>query len=401
MLLLETVLFLCGIVLLFYLVFPFFSTLVSRTIREVKIKKAQDQLDFACIITAYKENIKLVYPLVEALEDQLYSNFGIYVVADGCEGYEMESTERTTFLKPANRLDSKVKSFRFAMDNFKRQHDAVVIFDPDNIPQRDFLRIVNDYMGLYYVVQGCRRAKNIDTVYASADATGEIYKNYIERQVPYLLGSSSTIAGSGMAIETGLFKDYLDHESITSRLKRKAIIVEDKLLQNFIVNKGIQIAFAREAVVYDEKVTTARQVQHQRSRWLYSYFANLPKSLRLLVKGITGPDLNQLILGITTSSPPMFLLLFGSILIGVASFLVNKWLAIAMLIGLVIFISNIFLVLWLSRAPNEIWRAMWGMPLFVFSQLLALFKMNLSRKKFLLTPNKKVMSLKDIEGRVQ
>src|SRR5690349_22254027 len=82
---------------------------------------------------------------------------------------------------------------------------------------------------------------------------------------------------------------------------------EDKILQNFILRQGSKIAYAREAIVYDEKVETGEAVETQRSRWLYSYFQNLPNSLGFLFRGLVTLHFNRFYFGFVTAALPLFL----------------------------------------------------------------------------------------------
>ncbi|GIV32790.1 MAG: hypothetical protein KatS3mg031_0325 [Chitinophagales bacterium] len=384
----------------FYLVFPFLLVILSLMKKEKYPPSASRELDFACIITAY-QHVQIALPLIISLMKQNYSHYLIYLVADACDlsGITLEH-EKVIVLKPEEKLGSKVKSIQHALNHFKRNHDVVAVFDPDNLAPPDFLKVLNQYLTSGFVaVQGRRIAKNLDTIYACADATGEIYKNYVERYAPYLLGSSPTIAGSGMAVKTPLFREYLQEERITASLSQnKVIAAEDKILQNFLVSRGYQIAFANTARLYDEKITSAQQVERQRSRWLYSYFENLPYAARLFLKGLTSFNINQLLFGLTTSSPPLFLLLLTGLLLTVISIFVHPlWLHL-MINSIWIFTANIFLVLWLSDAPKAIWRALWGLPLFIFRQCIALLRMGQSRRDFLPTRHKKVITLEEMEN---
>lgn len=189
------------VLLLFYLVFPFITVIASLIVKEKPLQKTAGKNDFACIITAY-QNIQIALPLVDSLLKQAYPAYLIYIVADDCDVAGVNfSNPNVILLKPQQKLSSKVKSIIHAIENFRRTHDAVVIFDTDNLAKTDFLTVLNDYLNAgFKAVQGQRTAKNLDTVYACADATGEIYKNYVERYVPYVLGASATIAGSGMAV---------------------------------------------------------------------------------------------------------------------------------------------------------------------------------------------------------
>ncbi len=375
---------LAGLVL-FFLLFPFFTVLLSRFSKErINVKKEPTPYDFACIITAYK-NSEITQPLVNSLLKQNHSNFHIYVVADNCEAvnYPIQDDRLSVFF-PEEPLNLKAKSIIYAVERFVRQHEYTIIFDADNLAHPQFLETINQYANNgYKTIQGQRTAKNLDTVYACADSTGEFYKNYIERYVPYLLGSSSVISGSGMAVETELYKSYLYGEEIQKGQHLwKKMLQEDKILQNFLLRQDEKIVFAKNAIVYDEKVTQSAQVETQRSRWLYSYFQNLPNSSGLLLKGLLSLNWNKTFFGIITIAPPLFILLFLGVLLFGLGFFFNPFYALAMFVGLGIFSLNVLWTLYLSNVPKAIWSALWGIPLFIGKQITALFKMKDPNKNF-------------------
>ncbi|MCB0663771.1 MAG: glycosyltransferase, partial [Saprospiraceae bacterium] len=193
-----------GGVFSFFLVFPFLTILISRLVKEEKPEiPGEHSFDFGCIITAYK-NVEITAPLVASLLHQRYSNFHIYLVADHCNGQSFEiEDDQLTLLIPEQPLNLKAKSIIHGMENYVRPHDYTVIFDADNLAHPDFLATLNAYTNKgHQAIQGQRTAKNLDSNYAAMDALGEFYKNYIERYITYLLGSSAVISGSGMAVET-------------------------------------------------------------------------------------------------------------------------------------------------------------------------------------------------------
>ncbi len=398
-----TILYYCFLVisavLFFFLVFPFLKVLQSLLVKEKVGEEAPaKQFDFACIITAYK-NAEITKPGVQSLLEQRYDNFEIYVVADECDisNYNL-SHDKLTVFRPDPPLRLKAKSIIHAIENFKRPHEYILVFDADNLAHPDFLSIINRYVNAgHRSVQGQRTAKNLDTMYACADATGEFYKNYVERYVPYLIGSSSVISGSGMAVEAELYKAYLASPEIEQgKHKWKKMLQEDKILQNFLLRRKEKIAYAWDAIVYDEKVTTAEQVETQRSRWLFSYFQNLPNSSGLVLKGLFGFNYNQLLFGLITIAPPLFILLFSSVLMMFIGAWVDLRVAALLLIGLATFVGNIFFVLYLSKVPNEIWRALWGIPLFIWNQVTALFKMTNPNKNFKHTEHTRSVSIDEV-----
>src|SRR5690606_31320100 len=128
----------------------------------------------------------------------------------------------------------------------------------------------------------------------------------------FSLGSSSVIAGSGMSVRRDLYEYSISNE--VKELKRLGVVVaEDKALQLFLVNKGHRIAYAPDAIIFDEKVVSFDQVSRQRSRWLNSYFRHSLQVLKTLVSGLAKMDWNRLWFAVTTLMPPLFILVFTSV----------------------------------------------------------------------------------------
>ena len=390
-------------VLIFFLVFPFTTIFLSLFSSE-KIKDKEElgdaykEYDYGCIITAYK-NAEIAKPLIASLLKQPFPNFHIYLVADECDVSDFNlSDDKLTVLNPQPSLRLKAKSIIHAMENYVRKHDYTVVFDADNLCHPDFLLEINKYASNgHQAIQGQRTAKNLDTVYACADATGEFYKNYIDRYVPYMLGSSTVISGSGMAVETDLYAAYLASPEIEQgKTQWKKMLQEDKILQNNLLYKNEKIVYAWDAIVYDEKVVSGEQVETQRSRWLFSYFQNLPNSSGLILKGLFGLSWNQLLFGLVTIAPPLFILLFVSMRMAVLGFFLSMKTALALIISLAIFSFTILWTLYLSKVPKQVWSAIWGLPLFVLKQVTALFKMGNPNKNFKHSEHTRKVSIDDV-----
>ncbi len=389
--------------LAFYLLFPFVTVFLALFAKEkIKTKEqlgdAYQEYDYGCIITAYK-NAEISKPLIASLLKQPFPNFHIYLVADECDISDFNLTnEKLTVLNPQPSLRLKAKSIIHAMDNYVRKHDYTVVFDADNLAHPDFLVEINKYANNgHRAIQGQRTAKNLDTIYACADATGEFYKNYIERYVPYMLGSSTVISGSGMTVETDLYAAYLASPEIEiGKTQWKKMLQEDKILQNNLLYQDEKIVYAKNAIVFDEKVVSGEQVETQRSRWLFSYFQNLPNSSGLILKGLTRLSWNQFFFGLITIAPPLFILLFLSLVIAVLGLFLVPKIGIAMIAAIAIFSLTILWTLYLSKVPKEIWSAIWGLPFFVLKQVTALFKMGNPNKNFKHSEHTRKVSIDDV-----
>lgn len=404
MAILATIFMIISGILIFFLVFPFVMVLLSGIFKDrVKTIKKGDadyqEVDYGCIITAYK-NAEIAKPLIESLvSTQKYNSLHVYLVADDCDvtGWDVNH-DKLTLLNPQPALKLKAKSIIHAIENFVRPHEYIAVFDADNLAHPQFFNVINKYVNNgHRAVQGQRTAKNLDTVYACADATGEFYKNYVDRYLPYVLGSSAVISGSGMAVEAELYKSYLASPEIEQgKTQWKKMLQEDKILQNVLLRENERITYAWDAVVFDEKVVSGEQVETQRSRWLFSYFQNLPNSSSILLKGLFGLNWNKLLFGIVTISPPLFILLGISMLVGFLGLFINLTWGILLIGAIGIFAINILLTLYLSKAPKQIWSALWGLPLFVLNQFKGLLKMGNPNKNFKHSEHTRKVSIDEV-----
>jgi cellulose synthase/poly-beta-1,6-N-acetylglucosamine synthase-like glycosyltransferase len=388
--------------LIFYLLLPFVTTLLAQFFPKKEKKPAAPistkNIDFGCVITCYK-NADIARPLVESLLRQTHQNFHIYLLADECPKLDWTFDDpRFHALQPDPPLRLKAKSIIYAMENFQRKHDFTVVFDGDNLAHPDFLEIIQKYiLSGFDVVQGQRTAKNLETRFAAMDSLGEFYKNWVERVVPFRLGSSAVISGSGMAVETELYWEYLRSPEIEiGKTQWKKMLQEDKILQNFLLRKKSKIAFAWNALCFDEKISTGDAAQTQRSRWLFSYFQNIPNSLGLLGRSMVGFSWNQFLFGLITFGLPMFILLGFSILFATIGLFFAPKISILLFASCAIFALNVLWTLQLSEVPKQVWQAIWSLPAFVGRQFLGLFKMFNPNKNFKHTETGRAVSIEEI-----
>lgn len=383
----------------FQLVLPFLTTLGAWLRGHRRPAEAAPTADFACVITAYR-NGNIAGPLVDSLLRQPYPNFHIYLVADECPAdFDLGKTDpRLTVFQPEPPLRLKAKSIIYATQRFVRPHSHVVVFDADNLAHPDFLPEINRYVAAGFdCIQGQRTAKNLDNQFAAADALGEFYKNHIERLAPFALGGSAVISGSGMATEAALYQSYLDSPDIQQGQHQwKRMLQEDKILQNFLLRRNVRIAYAEQAICYDEKVQSGEAVQTQRSRWLFSYFQNIPNALGILRRGLTGLSWNQFYFGLVTLSLPMVVQLAAAVFLFVLGWWFSPLASLVLVAAVGVFGLNVLWTLRLSGAPAAVWRSLRAIPRFVGRQVLALFKMGNPNKNFKHTEHTQYVSVDEV-----
>ena len=335
---------------------------------------AVSENDYGIIVTAY-EQIDTIGNVVTSLLKLNYSNFLIYIVADKCDITGVSfSDERVILLRPEETLASNTRSHFYAINHFKRPHSHLTIIDSDNLVDPQYLIELDKYFGIgYQAVQGIREAKNLNTTYACLDAARDIYYHFYDGKVLFGIGSSATLAGSGMAFTTQLYRDCLENRDITGA-------GFDKVLQSIIVGRDLRIAFADEAIVYDEKTTHSDQLVKQRSRWINTWFKYFKFGFTLVFKGMVNFSRNQFVFGLILLRPPLFIFLILSVFCMAANIFISIPAVLVWLTGLIIFVLGFYIALAKSDTDKRIWQSLVNIPKFVFYQVLSLLKVRKANK---------------------
>jgi len=368
--LIEIIVWVIQFVIGFHLITPLILYLLFRIRKRVNQSEQKEVSvgDYAVIITAY-EQTSLLPDVVASVLRLDHPNFLVYVVADNCDISDLSfEDDRVRVLRPEQVLSNNVKSHFYAIRHFRRPHDRLTIIDSDNIVDAQYLRELDKCFDLgYQAVQGVRKAKNLNTMYARLDAARDIYYHFYDGKVLFGAGSSATLAGSGMAFTTTLYQTCLEQLEISGA-------GFDKVLQYEIVKRNIRIAFTEKAVVFDEKTAYSDQLVKQRARWINTWFKYVNYGYVLTIKGIQNISVNQLLFGIILVRPPLFILLG----LAVASLIINLFFvpiaSIIWFIGLIAFIFGFFLSLMMSPTDRMIYRSLMGIPSFVYYQLISLTK---------------------------
>ena len=363
--------------ILLHLLFPLLLMLL-KVVRKKSVadlsKKTGIEADYALIVTAY-EQIDLIPAVIESILNVNYSNFIIYVVADNCDISSLKfDNEKVVILRPEQTLASNIKSHLYAISHFKRQHERLTIIDSDNLVEPDYLTELNKVFDLgYQAVQGVRQAKNLNTNYACLDAANDIYYRYVDKMLLTAAGSSSSLSGSGMAFNVSLYQDCLNGmESSGAGF--------DKILQYEILVRKYKIAFAANAIVYDEKTAKSQQLVKQRARWLNTWFKFFKLGLRMFRTGALNLNLNQFLFGSMLLRPPLFILLFLTLFFFVLDVLFLQTLAVILGVAAITFVIVFFSALSYFKADKRIYKSLIDIPKFIFFQILALLSVRKANK---------------------
>lgn len=332
------------------------------------------QSDFGIIVTAYKQ-IDLIADVVNSILKSTYSNYIIYVVADACDISTLSfNDERVVLLQPEGVLASNTRSHFYAINKFIRNHNVITIIDSDNLVEDNYLDNLNQFFKKgYMAIQGVRKARNLNTIYACLDEAGDIFYRFIDRKLLFEAGSSASLAGSGMAFTTEVYKECLKKLDISGA-------GFDKVLQYELVNRKQIIVFAQNAIVYDAKTTKSDQLVKQRARWINTWFKYWILAFKLFLTSIIKPNWNQFAFAVMLLRPPLFLLFFIAFLIIIIDIFVAPVFLIYWSTMFILFISVFFIALKYFKADKKIYKSLLQSPKFIFYQVIALFKAKLADK---------------------
>ncbi|MHB1177474.1 MAG: glycosyltransferase [Daejeonella sp.] len=324
--------------------------------------------DYAIIVTAY-EQTDLLPSVVDSILKLNYKNYLIYVVADKCDISALKFDDpKVILLRPVNTLSSNIKSHFYAIDRFKRPHDRVTIIDSDNLVHPEYLNMLNGLFDRgFQAVQGVREAKNLNTHYACLDAARDIYYRFVDNKILFEIGSSATLSGSGMAFTTNLYRECLERSDIDGA-------GFDKVLQFEILRRDHRIAFAEQAIVYDEKTSRPDQLVKQRARWINTWFKYFSLGLKMTVSGVYKLNWNRFIFGVLLMRPPLFILLILSFICFIIDLAIFPYMAVLWFMSLLVFIAMFFIAFSHFKADKIIYKSLINAPKFIFYQLAALIK---------------------------
>ncbi|RJE91446.1 glycosyltransferase [Paenibacillus sp. 1011MAR3C5] len=235
-------------------------------------KRHAPSKSFAVLVAAHNEE-KVVGALIENLKKLDYPEelFDIFVICDNCTDGTADIA-RSMGVHACERTNYHLRGKGYAIEwmlkelwAMPRQYDAVVMFDADNLVNRDFLQLMNDDLCEgHQVIQGYLDTKNPgDSWITAAYAITYWYCNRLWQLSRTNLKMSNFLGGTGMCFESKLLKEM--GWGATS-------LVEDLEFSMRCVKRNIYPVLNYDAKVYDEKPVSFRASARQRLRWMQGHF---------------------------------------------------------------------------------------------------------------------------------
>lgn len=318
---------------------------------------------FAILVPAHNEEGTLPRLLqsVNSLDypDELYDT---YVVADNCTD-GTASVARRYGADARERHDPELRGKGHALRWLLAQvpaHDAVIIVDADSTLSPNFLHVMNRHLTEGHpVVQAYYGVLNAAESWTSAIRfAAMVLFNDLRPRGRAALGLSAGLHGNGMCFAAWVLERF-GWESFA--------LAEDVEFHLKLVEAGLRVAYAPDAVVLAEMPVSLRQAETQNVRWergrLQMLRAFAPS---LVMRGLRTRNLTMIEALAEQVVPPLSVLTAVSVLF-VPLTLLGRWrlpraLAILVLVGQLAYILT---GLRLARAPRSIYLALLRAPLYI------------------------------------
>lgn len=345
----------------------------------------------ALLIPAYMEDGVIVDTALKAKQHNYPAeSFEVFVIADQLQEKTIRKLESipVSVIRVQFATSTKARSMNVALDQISGQgFEYAMILDADNVMEAGCLEQVNAaFESGCKAVQCHRTAKNKNTPVALLDAISEEINNHLFRKGPRGLGVSVNLIGSGMAFRFNELKEILELEHIQSNPG------EDREIDLQLMKNNTIVEYLDDAIVYDEKVASAKVFEQQRVRWLEAQVTHFRLFLQPDMKAAARNG-NYWHKFIQTMLLPrsLYILVLGLVMLVAAAewiFKVNIlypgaqwWIALT-----IIFATLLLLSIPASFYNTRTIRALLHVPVLIFSMVKALLKIKKNRAQYLHTP---------------
>jgi len=277
------------IVIITYLIlaeaYQLFLAVCFFLIKQPKILETNNKKKFAIIVPAYNEEL-LVPILCKNLESIKYPRdlYDVFIIADNCSDRTAEICSAYPVIV-LSRFDRTKIGKGYALEWALRKidlesYDAVLILDADTTVDPHILKELNKMLNNGEQAIQCliEMPNKHESWFASLISLSRTINTFLYHDSKRKLGLSSYLMGTGMCFTSDLLKSCKWNAFTLS---------EDFEYYTRLVERGIKIAFASNAVIFQLESKSLGQATSQRLRWASGRF-NIAKKLglKLLIKGL-------------------------------------------------------------------------------------------------------------------
>ena len=241
----------------------------------VKVPHSDKLSRFAVLIAARNES-KVISHLLDSLKEQTYpkDSFEVYVIVEKESDPTVEIVKKYgyhIFIRDRLTNDRKTKGFALqeCIDYFGRENlnfDAYMIFDADNILDKDYLEVMNDLRQTGVKVGlGYRNFTNANSNWLTLGSSIMFtYMYQVTSKGRSYMFHKATLMGTGYFIDSDIVKDA-GGWIFTG-------MTEDIQLTSYCYYRDIYMRYYPETSIYDEQSRDFKTVHNQHIRWLSGYF---------------------------------------------------------------------------------------------------------------------------------
>jgi len=239
--------------------------------KEISTLNYPPKTKFALIIAAHNEELVIAH-IIDSLFRQSYPKelYDVFVIADNCTDKTSEIAEKhgaKVFVRENNVERGKGYALEWMFNKIytiENKYDAISIFDADNLVSSNFLCEMNKQLSKgYKVVQGYIDSKNpFDSWITCSYSIAFWLSNRIFQLPRYNLGLTCGLCGTGFCVDLNVLEKIGWGATC---------LTEDLEFTMKLALNDIKVAWAHNAVVYDEKPITLKQSWKQRTRWMQGH----------------------------------------------------------------------------------------------------------------------------------
>ena len=262
-----------GVMIVFVLLMSIYY-LCFWSISAKKMPRAphSDKLSKFAILIAARNESKVISNLLTSLKNQTYpaDSFDVYVIVENENDPTVEIVKEfgyNYFVRDRLMDGRRTKGFALqeCIDDLWRReisYDAYMIFDADNILDKDYIEGMNDLRQTGVMVGlGYRNFTNANSNWLTIGSSLMFaYMNDVTSKGRSYIFHKATLMGTGYYVDEKIIKDA------------GGCMTEDIQLTSYCYYHDIYMCYYPLVCFYDEQSTSLKTVHLQHLRWLYGYF---------------------------------------------------------------------------------------------------------------------------------
>lgn len=344
----------------------------------IKFEDSKNYNNFAILVAARNES-KVIGNLIDSLNNLNYpkDKYSIYIIPNNCTDNTSEVSKKHGAKVIECTVPTKTKGevLRFAFEKLKnkKEIDAYIVFDADNVVHPKFLNNMNMALNSGYRVAQCfRDAKNpSDNWLSGSYMLFYLIQNVFFNHARMTFNGSSSINGTGFMIK----KDYIDEIGF----KTYSLTEDVEFTGQCALNKE-KIVFVEDAITYDEYPVKFLSSWKQRKRWTAGMLTCLKLyTPKLLIDYLKTGNIASLDMGLTYMAPIIQILSFINLvmliifrIVGIqlfdifSAFFATRWVyfIIAYLLSILV---EVFVLLYKKKKPSKVLSGIVLFMVFIFT----------------------------------